>query len=206
MSAKATAPSTEATAPSTATALKATAPGAAVLSVAVVDVDSYFIIIKQNMLNRYSGFVLLKDPKIDCPCPTCDGWLNLYGTSKGEVPTYFQCSNKCNQRTIFSKKITLCKGCDANINLKDIITTAWDQSWVHLGCAHRRPQPSNVYAVCLRCKMNINDPEDALPSKNHGVDGFIHKQCASARKRMRECDDATDSEFTNSQGSDTTFV
>ena len=44
--------------------------------------------------------------------------------------------------------------------------------------------------------MNITD----------GFDGFIHKQCASARKRMRECDDATDSEFTNSQGSDTTFV
>jgi len=157
------------------------------------------------MTNKFHGYVLLKDPQLDCPNRDCDGWLNLYGLAKDGKPAYFQCSNKhhpdpnfrCDHATIFSKRVGTCTACGRSIAMRDIITTSWDRTWVHLRCAHGHIQPADVFAVCLRCRGNITNVTDSEPSTSGGVSGYIHVRCA--KKRPRETFDETDTEPTSSQ-------
>lgn len=150
---------------------------------------------------------MLKDPQLDCPNPDCDGWLNLYGFAKDHKPAYFQCSNKhhanvnlrCEQATIFSKRVGVCSACNKAIALRDIITTSWDRTWVHLKCAHIHTQPANIFAVCLRCKTNIYEETDADASSSGGVSGFVHVGCT--KKRRLEVLAETDTEPLSSQES-----
>jgi hypothetical protein len=91
-----------------------------------------------------TAYVQLKDPKVDCPDPMCEGWLCLYGTVRDRTPIFVACSyknarqNKCNQNVIFSKRESICSACSKVINLKDVITTRrFDGTWIHLACAFK---------------------------------------------------------------------
>jgi len=135
-----------------------------------------------HLQKRKNAFIQLADPHLDCPSRLCDGWLILYGTpaSPQPVPVYFTCSNKtvgCTQATIFSKRESLCNVCAKKILLRDVITTGWDNNWVHFDCAHRSVPPPNVFASCLRCKKNIANFEDSAPSRIGTMDGFVHLAC-----------------------------
>lgn len=154
--------------------------------------------------HQYPGSFQMPDPDMDCPNPACDGWLNLYGDMKNRKPLYFQCSNRlhaklhlrCEQATIFSKRPGTCGSCKSPIALKDVITTNWDRTWIHLRCALTSNKPKDVFAMCLRCKVVIHEESDAVPSSTGGVSGFVHAACTKKRKS-----DDTDSEYTGSQQS-----
>lgn len=159
---------------------------------------------------RKSAYVKLPDPNMDCPNRNCSGWLILYGvpTEPKPTPVYFQCSNRahpdeafrCKQRVIFSHHPGMCSICDVPILLKDIITTGWDQKWVHLRCAHRSVQPAEIFAVCLRCSGNIADAADAEPGNVGGMDGFLHLGCTKKRRMQLAASD-TDGDIVSSQES-----
>jgi len=160
---------------------------------------------------RRSAYVKLPDPSKDCPRKNCDGWLSLYGTptDTGLKPVYFQCSNRanpddsfrCKQRVIFSHHPGTCSVCDESINLQDVITTDWNQQWIHLRCSHRSVQPVTVFAVCLRCTTNIANASDAEPANLGGIDGYLHVSCTPKKRKLLLAGAASDSEFASSQES-----
>ena len=140
------------------------------------------------MMSSYkspSAFTKMKDPKMDCPNKNCPGWLALYGSTDlpSPRPTYFQCSHKCNQPTIFSKKESKCPICKDPIKMREVITPGWDRQWIHYQCASLSTPPPDVFAVCLRCSENITSTEDSIPSSFNGIEGFLHISCTKKRQR-----------------------
>jgi len=159
--------------------------------------------------HRPAAFTQLRDPKMDCPRRACDGWLNMYGNVRDKAPVYFQCSNKmnpnprhrCSQPTMFSKRTSVCNVCNSPIAIKDIITSNWDHTWVHIRCAYEDTQPADVFAVCLRCNTTIEDMNDADPATSGGVEGYVHSRCAKKRRGGGGGSDETDTEGFGSQES-----
>jgi hypothetical protein len=132
----------------------------------------------------------LKDPLMDCPNDFCEGWLILWGTLDGD-PVYFVCSNKdnmhkpCLHKTVFSTRSSKCVSCEAEIEVKDIITLNREHHWVHFACALGL-RPPGVYAYCLRCSEIIATELDAVESTSGTTTGFIHVRCGKrANKRAR---------------------
>jgi len=90
---------------------------------------------------------------------------------------------RCSQPTIFSKRQGVCNVCNDTIAVRDIITSNWDHTWIHIRCAHVDTQPAYIFAVCLRCNSSILDAEDAEPASNGGIEGYIHARCAKKKTK-----------------------
>jgi hypothetical protein len=157
------------------------------------------------------AYLQLPDVDMDCARSNCTGWLRVFGNAVTLEPIYIQCSNKdhkvaelrCSKVTMFSRKESKCSVCEAKIIMKDIITQNWDNQWVHYTCAQSSIQPSNVYAICLRCTGEIATESDAVPSSVGTSEGFIHVKCSNrGKKRARHSSSSqeggTDDEFASS--------
>ncbi len=56
-------------------------------------------------------------------CNTCSGWFRAFGPEQSIKPTFFQCSNKCENTTIVSTKAGRCRGCFTTIDIVSLSVT-----------------------------------------------------------------------------------
>ncbi len=137
----------------------------------------YFIYLLKK-LNKMStttkiAYKQLADCNMDCSRQECGGFLRLFGPVDTCEPTYFQCSWKehrvpnlrCKQVVKISHKSSQCSMCPERILVRDIISKIpWSGVWVHFACHLKAIQPSDLFAVCIRCSENIETELDAVPS------------------------------------------
>lgn len=129
-------------------------------------------------------FIQLPDADLDCPNPTCWGWLKIFAEDDGnKVPLFIRCANEeCRQRTMVSRfPSTKCPICPNPILFKEIITCGTDGKWVYALCYGSSPSHSSQN-VCMRCAKPIEDELSAVPVPG-GV-GFIHLKCSNKRKLL----------------------
>ena len=142
-----------------------------------------------------SKFKRLFSRDLDCPNPTCDGWLMEFGDIDTEERVYIKCSNKknpdpslaCNQPTIYSKQSSTCPVCRVKFPRATIITMMMPSVWVHAECAVRiNPSTFEPPVVCLRCGQPIPTSAPREPTTCGDQEGFIHAECVPSKKRARD--------------------
>jgi hypothetical protein len=127
---------------------------------------------------------------LDCPSPTCRGWLRFFGDPSNPTEAQFVCCSsevagifppECTAKVMISRFSSKCAQCAGTIKAKELI--AADRSgnyWIHCSCFIKRT--TKVFAKCQRCNIFIENEIDAEPSTCGGKDGFVHIKCSNLRK------------------------
>lgn len=151
--------------------------------------------------------VELQDCDLDCPSPTCNGWLRLFGSDEDKTPNFVSCSNDyttedgikmCTQKVMLSKFFNKCPSCSQMIKAKSIIACTVGGSWMHAACFQKSHNEPSIFALCQRCRKAIKTEEDCEHSMCGGVAGYKHLKCPNKVKYHMEKDD----ELFSSQGGD----
>lgn len=139
--------------------------------------------------------VEMEDPDMDCPSPTCEGWLRFFANESSVKDAVFvSCSNdfegdgRCFQKVMFSKFDTICPACKKPIQKKEVITClATGGKWVHMKCFCEIGNNEEVlFAICQKCRKSIRQESDAISSVCGGRSGYRHLKCPNKRKLLDE--------------------
>lgn len=151
-----------------------------------------------------SKYEELPNLELDCPHPTCGGWLigfKLRSDTFATDPAFIKCSEAdCKQRVMLSQFDSRCVICKKSIFLREIITKSEAGGpWVHCNCFESQFSKA-IVGICLRCKDIIKEKEDYIETSCGAKSGCLHLGCVPKnKKRSLQQDSSDDTDFCSSQ-------
>ena len=146
---------------------------------------------------------------LDCPNPSCQGWLNVFARKGETKPCFLRCANSsknnngdCTVSTIFSAKESACPACHRSIKRvfsvniltllhaffiillfnKGEILAAFDESrtWFHAKCVADGAASAETI-TCVRCDKVLLDTDTTKFINICGKLREVHARCGIKR-------------------------
>mmetsp|Transcript_16122 Transcript_16122/g.22035 ORF Transcript_16122/g.22035 Transcript_16122/m.22035 type:complete len:117 (-) Transcript_16122:201-551(-) len=100
---------------------------------------------------------------LDCPNPSCNGWLNFFAKDDGgssTSPAYVNCvfknsksdseKDSCGIKIILSKFTSNCRSCKKEIGKGSLIVSEDGRLWMHASCYANGHKPEEEAVSCFR--------------------------------------------------------